>query len=101
MNKAIKILIFLIEGFLLTVFVEDQINFYFHSTDYYIGSDAMVGEGGWPYQSHFNYILSGLVCICFSILLLFLAFRSNKIKFLLFILLLVICKIVCMRLGIF
>jgi len=64
--------------------------------DFYFGSEAMVENGGWQYRSVFSYIFFNSIMIIFSILFSFLALKSRKIKFILLLLLLVICQIGCL-----
>jgi hypothetical protein len=95
-KTIIRILILLITILPVLVCASDLIDVYFLYKDYYIGSESMIGVGGWKYRTNFNYVFSGLIVIIISLLLSFWAIRIKKIKFLLLILLLAICQILCM-----
>lgn len=89
-----KIVIIVVEVLLLIICSSLLINFLQYPENYFIGSEV-VDKSGWSYRSNFTFIFFNTIMIILSILLSFFAFRSKKIKFLLLILLLVICQIGC------
>jgi hypothetical protein len=93
--KMFKIAIIVVEALLLVICASEIYEFSKDSNSYHLGSEAMVENGGWSYSSNFNFIFFNSIMVILSILLSFFAFRSKKIKFLLLILLLVICQIAC------
>jgi len=92
-SLAIKVLIVILANSLLVICVSELINFLQKTDNYFIGSEAMIEHGGWPYSSDFAYIFFNSFLIIMSILLSFLAVRSHNIKHLILLLLLVICQI--------
>lgn len=92
--KLFKIVIIVVEVLLLVICSSDLINFLQHPENYPIGSEV-VDKAGWAYSSNFTFIFFNSIMIVFSILLSFLALGSKKIKFLLLILLFVICQVGC------
>ena len=94
--KILKTVIIVVEVLLLVICASEIYEFSKDSNSYHLGSEAMVENGGWSYSSNFTFIFFNSIMIVFSILLSFLALRSKKIKFLLLILLFVICQIGCL-----
>jgi hypothetical protein len=94
--KILKTVIIVVEVLLLVICASELYEFLKDSNSYHLGSEAMIENGGWSYSSNFTFIFFNSIMIVFSILLSFLALRSKKIKFLLLILLFVICQIGCL-----
>ncbi|HPU46944.1 MAG TPA: hypothetical protein PLQ91_04920 [Bacteroidales bacterium] len=94
--KILKTVIIVVDILLLLICASELYEFLKDSNSYHLGSEAMIENGGWSYSSNFTFIFFNSIMIILSILLSFLAFRSKKIKFLLLILLLVICQIGCL-----
>jgi hypothetical protein len=86
----IRIIINLIVLILVIVNIGDIFQYSSKPENYYLGSESMVGVGGWSYSSEFSFIflrsLVGFLAIIFSILSL----KTRKIKPLLLVLLCVI-----------
>ena len=93
---TIKILVVLWAILLSIICASDLINFLQYPESYFIGSEAMIGNGGWSYRTNFTFIFFNSIMIIFSILLSFFALKSRKIKVLLLILLLAICQTGCL-----
>jgi len=96
MKMIIKVFIYVIESCLLIILGLDLLNFYLNHEYYYIGSESMIDAGGWKYQSYLTYIFINTIYIFSSIVLLFFAYRNNRIKYLLLILFLVFFQITCL-----
>ena len=94
--KILKTVIIVVDILLLLICASELYEFLKDSNSYHLGSEAMIENGGWSYSSNFTFIFFNSIMIILSILLSFLASRSKKIKFLLLILLLVICQIGCL-----
>ena len=91
--KILKTVIIVVDVLLLVICASELYEFLKDSNSYHLGSEAMIENGGWSYSSNFTFIFFNSIMIILSIILSFFAFRSKKIKFLLLILLLVICQI--------
>lgn len=89
----IAVLIAVVEVFVIVLFASDLYGFFKNPDAYHVGSEAMIGSGGWMYKSNFTFIFYGLMMIAVSATILFLAIRSKVVKFSLLILLLSICQI--------
>ncbi|MDI3480334.1 MAG: hypothetical protein PWQ14_1480 [Rikenellaceae bacterium] len=94
--KILKTVIIVVDVLLLVICASELYEFLKDSNSYHLGSEAMIENGSWSYSSNFTFIFFNSIMIILSIILSFFAFRSKKIKFLLLILLLVICQIGCL-----